>query len=178
MEAQELPAEAPEMSDEGLADTGLADSGESLEVWREGDIMEVAAPLYLWPVMGELERGHNLENLSYDVTLSDWRTHEGIDIVAPVGTAVTAAHCGTVESVFEDDLYGFTVVVDHGDGAKTIYSNLNEELSVTAGDWVEPGSAIGTIGESAICEISQQEHLHFSITVDGKAVNPLNYLPA
>ena len=95
-----------------------------------------------------------------------------------MGTAVTAAHCGTVESVCTDDLYGLTVTVDHGDGGKTIYSNLAEEISVSVGDWVEPGTTIGTIGNSALCEVSQQDHLHFSITVDGKAVNPLNYLPA
>jgi len=170
--------EAPEIKDEGLADTALPEADEGVEVWREGDIMEVAAPLYVWPVMGDLERQHSLDNLTYDVTLSDWRTHDGIDIIAPVGTMVTAAHCGTVESIYTDDLYGVTLVVDHGDGAKTVYANLDEELLVSVGDWLEPGTELGMVGTTALCEISQQEHLHFSITVDGKGVNPLNYLPA
>lgn len=177
-EPESLPAEAPKMNGEGLADTALPEADASVEVWREGDIMEVAAPLYIWPVTGELERQHSMDALGYDVTLSDWRTHDGIDIIAPLGTAVTAAHCGTVESVYTDDLYGITVVVDHGDGTKTLYSNLAEGILVSVGDWLEPGVEIGKVGDSALCEISQQEHLHFSISVDGKSVNPLNYLPA
>ena len=177
-ESESLPVEAPEVKDEGLADTALPDAGESVEVWREGDIMEVAAPMYVWPVMGELERHHSLQSLGYDVTLSDWRTHDGIDIIAPVGTQVTAAHCGTVESVYDDDLYGITVVVDHGDGTRTLYSNLAENPAVTVGDWLEPGSPVGAVGDTALCEIGQQEHLHFSISVDGKGADPLSYLPA
>ena len=173
-----LPAEAPVMSEQGLAETALPESDQGVEVWREGDIMEVAAPMYIWPVMGDIERRHSLEALAYDLTLSDWRTHEGIDILVPVGSTVSAAHCGTVESVYEDDLYGVTVVVDHGDGAKTVYSNLAAETLVAVGDWVEPGTQIGSVGSTALCEISQQEHLHFSITVDGRAVDPLSYLPA
>ena len=44
--------------------------------------------------------------------------------------------------------------------------------------WVEPGTPIGAVGSTAICEVSQEEHLHFAITVNGEGVNPLNYLPA
>ena len=49
-----LEATAPELSAGGLAETGTETDGETAEVWREGDVMEVAAPLYVWPVSGEL----------------------------------------------------------------------------------------------------------------------------
>lgn len=173
-----VEAEAPQVNTEGIAEPVNENAEESGEVWREGDVMEVAAPLYIWPVSGDLERQHNMEALSYDVTMRDWRTHEGIDILAPLGTPVTAAHAGTVESVEDDDLYGKTVTVDHGDGSKTVYSNLAAETAVSVGAWVEPGDTIGSVGETALGEIGQGEHLHFAVSVNGESVNPLNYLPA
>ena len=178
IEEEALPVQAPEFVNEGIAKTDAQPENDSVQVWREGDVMEVAAPVYAWPVSGQVERSHSMEALAYDVTLSDWRTHDGIDIMAELGSEVKAAHCGSVESIENDDLYGITVVVSHGDGTRSVYSNLAESLAVSVGDWVEPGMLIGTIGGSALCEIGQASHLHFAISVDGKSVNPLNYLPA
>lgn len=178
---QEQPEEtAPIVSDEGLNKTqdSAATEEDASKVWREGDTVEVAAPLYAWPVTGEVSRSHDTSNLSYDNTMKDWRTHSGIDILAPAGTAVTAAHSGSVESVTNDELMGTTVTVSHGDGGRTVYANLDPTVSVSVGDWVEPGTPIGAVGSTAICEVSQEEHLHFAITVNGEGVNPLNYLPA
>jgi len=175
---EDVTVEAPEINTDGLADTEANGPELGVEVWQEGDVMEVAAPLYSWPVSGELERHHSTEQLVYDVTMKDWRTHEGVDILAPVGSTVTASHCGTVSSVVNDDLYGTVVTVDHGDGGTSVYANLDENTSVNVGDWVEPGNVIGTVGQTALCEIAQQSHLHFAITVNGEYVNPLNYLPA
>lgn len=173
---------APIVNDEGLNQiedsAAVVDDGEASKVWREGDTIEVAAPLYAWPVFGEVSRSHDTGALSYDSTMKDWRTHSGIDILAPVGTAVTAAHAGSVESIVNDDLMGTVVTVNHGDGVCTVYANLAPELSVSVGDWVEPGSPVGLVGETAICEVSQEAHLHFGIAVNGSGVNPLNYLPA
>ena len=178
MAEAELPVEAPDVSDEGLAETMAEPESEGVQVWREGDVMEVAAPVYAWPVSGELERTHSMESLAYDVTLNDWRTHDGIDILAEIGSDVKAAHCGTVESIETDDLYGVTVTVNHGDGTRAVYSNLAETLNVAVGDWLEPNMLIGTIGDSALCEIGQQPHLHFAMNIDGESVDPLSYLPA
>ena len=60
MAVEELPAEAPGISDEGLAETITEPENDSVQVWREGDVMEVAAPVYAWPVKGELERVHSM----------------------------------------------------------------------------------------------------------------------
>lgn len=144
-------------------------------VWNE------TAPLpqvYAWPVEGAVERGHNTQALGYDVTMRDWRTHAGVDIAAAVGTPVTAAHAGMVESVRRDDLFGTVVTVDHGDGTASVYANLAEEPAVGVGTWVEPGMVIGAVGDTALCEIGQEGHLHFAVTVDGIAADPLDYLPA
>mgnify|MGYP000790369937 CR=1 FL=1 len=86
--------EAPAVSTEGLAENAAAAAEETSQVWREGDVMEVAAPMYIWPVSGNVARSHDMETLYYDQTMGDWRTHEGIDIAAPLGTEVAAAHAG------------------------------------------------------------------------------------
>ena len=135
-------------------------------------------PNYAWPLQGELDRLHDPETLHYDETLGDWRTHQGIDILAPLGETVTAAHAGSVESVVKTDLLGTVVTVSHGDGFRTVYANLEENPAVQVGDWVEPGSLIGTVGASALGESSQASHLHFAVTCNGVDQNPLAYLPA
>ena len=153
-----------------------AEAPEAEAVWSE--TVPMSSPLYLWPVSGTVERRHDLEVLHYDVTMQDWRTHAGIDIAAPLGSPVNAAHAGSVVQIAQDDLYGTVVTVDHGDGMASVYANLAEEPAVAVGDWAEPGSVIGAVGSSALCEVGQEGHLHFALTVNGAAVDPLSYLPA
>ncbi len=169
-------ASAPDAAAPELAET-MAEP-EATEVWREEPAAAPEVPaVYAWPVSGTLDRAHSLEVLRYDVTMRDWRTHAGIDIEAPLGTTVTAAHAGTVESVRKDDLLGTVVTVSHGDGVQTVYANLEETPAVSAGDWVEPGSVIGAVGDTALCEIGQSDHLHFAVRVNGVSEDPLAYLP-
>ena len=158
------------------ADTQTQDETE--QVWREGDVKPVEVPMYVWPVQGELERTHSTDKLAYDVTMRDWRTHEGVDIAAALGSTVTASHSGRVESIENDDLYGTVVVLNHGDGSSSRYANLADTVPVNVGDWLECGAAIGTVGTSALCEIGQGAHLHFALYVNGQSVDPLEYLPA
>ena len=130
-----------------------------------------------WPVSGEIERGYSIEALSYDVTMADWRTHDGIDILAPQGEVVLAAGDGEVVSVTQDDLYGTTVVIEHAEGIKTTYSNLADTPTVAAGDKVRGGDVIGSVGKTALCEIGQGSHMHFAMSRDGASVDPTTYLP-
>lgn len=136
-----------------------------------------ASLVYAWPVKGELLADFSLETLAYDVTMGDWRTHSGIDIACPLGTAVLAAADGTVSQVFEDDLMGATVVIDHGDGMTSTYANLQSAPTVEVGDRVSTGSVIGAAGATAIAESGRASHLHFELSKDGLAVDPELYLP-
>ena len=69
------------------------------------------------------------------------------------------------------------MTVSHGDGTRTIYANLAENPPVSVGDWIDCGTTIGSVGSTALCEISQTSHLHFAITVNGTAADPMDYLP-
>ena len=135
-------------------------------------------PSYAWPVQGEIARFHDPETLHYDETLGDWRTHQGIDILAPLGETVTAAHAGRVESVQHHDLLGTVVIVSHENGFSTVYANLEENPAVSPGDWVETGAVIGTVGSSALSEVSEESHLHFAVRLNGEDRDPMEYLPA
>ena len=142
------------------ADTQTQDETE--QVWREGDVKPVEVPMYVWPVQGELERTHSTDKLAYDVTMRDWRTHEGIDIEAAIGSTVSASHAGSVESVVDDDFYGTVVTVNHGDGSCTVYANLAELPAVSVGDWVEPGDVIGAVRirsgyAPALCDLRRRQ---------------------
>ncbi len=145
----------------------------TLPVWNE-----TAAEAVVWPVEGELERLHDVDRLHYDVTLRDWRTHEGVDILAPLGETVRAAMGGVVQEVGDSGLYGTEVVIDHGDGTAAVYANLASMPAVNVGDCVSAGDVIGAVGTTALCEIGQGTHLHFVMYLDGTSVDPLDYLPA
>ena len=172
-----LEADAPAVNTEGLAETTEVQDSEAVAAVEEQPAVEAAAPIYVWPVAGQVERAHSSDTLSYDQTLRDWRTHEGIDIIAELGAPVVAAHSGSVESIVQDSLYGTVVTVSHGDGTRTIYANLAENPPVNVGDWIDCGTTIGSVGSTALCEISQTSHLHFAITVNGTAADPMDYLP-
>ena len=128
------------------------------------------------PLEGEVVTAFSMEELVYNATLGDWRTHDGVDIAAEAGTSVLAASSGTVISVEEDPLMGTTVVIEHDGGYQTTYSNLQAEPSVAEGDTVSAGQIIGTVGDTAAAEAAQGPHLHFSVTCDGEPVDPQSFL--
>ncbi len=101
------------------------------------------------------------------------RLHDGIDIPARPGTPILAARSGKV--VFSGTIRGFgnTVTIDHGGGFVTRYSHNCSNL-VKKGDWVRRGQPVAKVGRTGR---STCNHLHFSILVNGKAVNPEKYLP-
>lgn len=137
----------------------------------------VNSGVYVWPVVGTIEAPYSMDALAYNVTLSDWRTHDGIDIGADAGSNVLAAAGGIVEDVFADDLYGTTVVINHGDGLKSYYANLQEVPTVNVGDQVTAGQVIGAVGRTALCETAETYHLHLAMSLNDQSVDPADYLP-
>lgn len=133
---------------------------------------------FLCPLSGAVSRRHDTETLVYSSTMGDWRIHTGVDIATSLGAVVSCVADGTVKEVFDDAMMGKCVSVAHEGGVVSIYRNLDEDLSdgIKAGATVSAGDAIGTVGESALCELADEPHLHFEMTVDGKPVDPLSLL--
>ena len=128
------------------------------------------------PVEGELVAEYAMECLSYNATTRDWRVHAGMDLAAEAGTEVKAAAAGEVYTVYEDDEMGMTVVIRHQDGYTTHYASLADEVFVQAGDKVELGDVIGTVGSTALMESALPDHVCFSVTLDGESVDPAEFL--
>lgn len=133
-------------------------------------------PEFTQPVEGEISKEFAKDKLVYSNTLGEWVTHNGIDIKAAKTTVVKSAEKGTVKSIKNDPRYGLTVVIEHDSGYQTIYSNLLTAEFVVAGEKVEKGQTIGTVGNTATFEITDEPHLHFEILKDGEYVDPQLYL--
>ncbi len=127
------------------------------------------------PVKGEILKDYADSSLVYSETLKEWTVHLGIDIKAEKGSAVVASEQGTVESIKNDPRYGTTITLVHENGFKTIYSNLLSADFVSEGQTVKKGQTIGSVGDSAAFEISDEPHLHFEMEKDGETVNPSNH---
>jgi len=100
--------------------------------------------------------------------------HLGVDLEAPVGTAVLAANDGKI--VFERNMpdYGNTMVIDHGLGVYSLYLHLSH-FNITTGRLVKQGDAVALSGDTGYVT---GPHLHFSIKVRGASLDPLKFIAA
>jgi peptidoglycan hydrolase-like protein with peptidoglycan-binding domain len=101
------------------------------------------------------------------------RWHTGIDLPAPLGTAVYAARSGEVVWSGWRDGYGLLVTVAHGHGERSMYAHLSR-IDVRVGVWIGAGVRVGLIGATGD---ATGPHLHFEVRVRGAAVDPLRALP-
>ena len=137
---------------------------------------QTLSKVFTWPVQGAVLRDFSIETLSLDPTLGDWRTHGGLDIATAQGVNVLSISAGVVEQVYTDGLMGTTVVVNHGGGLQSWYCNLAEDVAVEAGDEVEIGGILGTVGSTAIAEVGVDSHIHLETLLEGQPVDPREYL--
>ena len=128
------------------------------------------------PIKGEIIREFAPDSLVYSNTLEEWITHSGIDIKADKTSVVTAAADGEVESIKNDPRYGLTVIVNHDGGYQTVYANLLTAEFVVEGEKIEAGQTIGTVGNTATFEISDDYHLHFELLKNGEYLNPTSHM--
>lgn len=95
--------------------------------------------------------------------------HEGIDFGIASGTPIPAAGSGTVVLAGVNGGYGNCVIIDHGNGLRTLYGHMRDTPSVSAGSPVARGQIIGLVGSTGI---SSGAHLHLEVHVNGTPVNP------
>ncbi|GAB6927935.1 peptidoglycan DD-metalloendopeptidase family protein [Paenibacillus sp. JCM 10914] len=98
------------------------------------------------------------------------RSHEGIDLVG--GSTIKASAAGRVVFAGQQNGYGKVVIIDHGNGYRTLYGHMSK-ISVSNGQSVSQGSKVGVMGSTGR---STGVHLHFEVQKNGVAQNPMKYL--
>ncbi len=129
-------------------------------------------PLFAMPLAGNIVMDYSVDHTIYDATLDQYRTNDHISIGAKKGDSVKASEDGTVESITTDDERGVTVVLNHGNGWQTTYSQLQENVVVKQGDTVKKGQEIGFVADPTKYSVALGEHVDFSIVKDGSTVDP------
>jgi murein DD-endopeptidase MepM/ murein hydrolase activator NlpD len=100
------------------------------------------------------------------------RPHEGIDVAAPMGTAIVAPAAGVIRRVANERGYGLILEIDHGNGITTRFAHTSRVV-VRQGDRVTRGDHVANVGNSGL---STGPHLHYEIHVNGRVVDPLTYV--
>ncbi len=166
-----------------IAESGNVDDVAPVNENAEGDEAAVNAPLtgnisFFMPVEGVLSKSYEITVPVFSVTMNDYRVHSGVDFETEYGSAVFACANGTICDVYKDYFMGSCVVIDHGNGIKSYYKNLADEITegVAEGMYVKAGQIIGCVGETALMEIAEEPHLHFEMTKDDVSVNPFDYV--
>ena len=153
----------PPVSDDNQGDQG---GNDKVVVTPEGMVMPLASVSLI-----------NDYGFYHNTTLNSYYEHTGIDFAAEVGAEVLAVDSGTVESVYSGDLlYGTEIVVDHGDGLKSVYRFVTEIEGLKAGDTVEKGQVIAMVAEANGNEYKDGAHLHFEIVKNNISIDPTTYL--
>lgn len=123
---------------------------------------------------GAVIKPYSIDMPIWNETLKKHQAHDGIDFAAENNKAVVAVYDGMVEKVEYDILWGNQVTILHKDDVRTIYRSL-DDVSVKVGDEVKQGNRIGDVSTTAGKEQLDGAHVHFSVTVEGKYVDPNVY---
>ena len=153
-----LAAEAARKAAEAAAAAGSS-SGSAGSANATGSfVFPVASYVYISSRFGE--RVHPITG--------ELKHHNGMDIASNMGTTVYAADGGTVVLAEWYGGYGNCIMIDHGNGYKTLYGHLSS-IGVSEGQTVRQGSTIGQVGSTGN---STGPHLHFEVYLDGSRIDP------
>jgi hypothetical protein len=142
------------------------------------DLAKKTSPQMLWK-----DAFQPLGNASVEAKFADNRTylhqgkeidrqvHLGFDLAVTEHIPVLAANRGVVLHASDLGIYGNCVIVDHGLGVQSLYGHLSS-IDVKVGDKVEKGQALGRSGMTGL---AGGDHLHFTMLVNGRPVNPVEW---
>lgn len=130
-------------------------------------VTDTAPPAFAWPVKGTIRR-------AFAPRGGKAAYHDGIDVLAPDGTAVRASAAGKVIFAGEGPKeYGLTVIIHHGGRWTTTYGFL-KQVTVKQDDEVKAGTRVGLVGETGL---ATEPQLHFEVRRNKVALDPAKYLP-
>lgn len=169
------PSAAPTIAPTLMPDLTPAPSREPNRTPSEGS-ENLVSGTWTSPVDGLIIRSFAMDCLIYSKTLGQWMTHSGVDISGPKGTEVRAVEAGVVRRVYEDDMLGTVVIVEHRGGVCTLYAGLKKQPPVKEGDALSARDVLGYIGDTAISECLEESHLHFEVWLNEIPADPEDYI--
>jgi murein DD-endopeptidase MepM/ murein hydrolase activator NlpD len=124
----------------------------------------------IWPVRGWVTSEFGFRKSPFS---GRREFHKGMDIATKLGKEVVAPADGIVSSVEREHDMGNTVQITHTNGLATSYGHLLKSV-VRKGQVIRKGDIIGFVGNSGR---STGSHVHYTVFLNGVAVNPRTYLP-
>lgn len=129
----------------------------------------------MWPIAGNIVMNYSMDSTVLHKTLGTYKTNPAINISAEIGTNVGAAASGIVQSIYDSEETGTTMVIAVGSGYVTTYGLL-DNLAVEEGDSVTAGQVIGTVGAPTAYYVEEGPNVYFAVSKDGTPVDPTEYL--
>jgi murein DD-endopeptidase MepM/ murein hydrolase activator NlpD len=172
---QPSPTTAPKPSNASSgASSGSASVREPLELHTESEPIDAAAASACAPVSGQVISAYSGDDLIYNKTLNDWRTHNGTDYACTEGESVFAPVSGTIEQVGTDGNWGDFIIISDSNGRSWKLCGVSD-AKVKSGEAVTMGQ---TLGEASVigCENALGVHIHMEITENGKYTDPAELL--
>jgi len=131
----------------------------------EAQVAPVAEGTWGMPTVGQVTQGYH-------------RGHYAIDLADRSKPPIWAAADGVVEVAQGgwNGGYGQYIIIDHGNGYKTLYAH-NDEIYVVPGETVSKGQVISKMGNTGRVYGVTGIHLHYECRLDGQKINPYNCMP-
>ncbi|HNO09630.1 MAG TPA: M23 family metallopeptidase [bacterium] len=127
-----------------------------------------AAKLVYLPSINPIKRGRITDRFGVRKSFRSFIPHTGLDIAARWGTPVYVTADGVVEGVTWRGGYGKSIIVDHGNGIKTLYGHLSS-YKVKNGERVKRNQKIAEVGSTGL---STGPHLHYEVRINNVPQNP------
>lgn len=151
------------------AETNVANMVLALEKQRQAEAAAAVAGTgaFIWPVPSCTYLTSRF-GLRVHPIYGTTKSHTGVDIGAESGATIVAADGGTVVMAGVNSGYGNCVMMDHGNGYKTLYGHMSS-IAVTNGQTVSQGDTIGYVGSTGV---STGPHCHYEVWKDGSRIDP------
>lgn len=151
------------------AETNVANMVLALEKKRKAEAAAavVGTGAFIWPVPSCTYLTSRF-GLRVHPIYGTTKSHTGIDVGAESGAKIIAADGGSVVLAGVNSGYGNCVMIDHGNGYKTLYGHMSS-IAVTNGQTVSQGDTVGYVGSTGV---STGPHCHFEVWKDGARIDP------
>ena len=128
----------------------------------------------LWPLQGNVIMNYSMDQTVYYATLDSYRYNPAVIISGNVNDKVKAAASGKIVDISTNEVTGYTVTMDIGDGYTAIYGQL-KEVPYETGAYVEMGNTIGFVSEPTKYFALEGSNLYFALQKDGEPVDPVEF---